>query len=149
MSDDTVSLFKGLSALDKFTVQQFFPRKSFSAGETVCKYGDQGEAMFVVLNGQAEVRRPLRREGEFEVVARLDQGQVIGETSLVGDHQRNATVVAVDDLGVMVVSREDMNRFKKEKPELAFAIYEALLQLILVRFRSLTDKKDMLKFWLG
>ncbi len=149
MSDDIVSLFRGFSTVDKFTVEQFFPRRRFAAGETVCKYGDPGDGMYVVLTGHAEVRRPQRREGEFEVVARLEHGQVIGETSLVGDHKRNATVVALDDLGVLVVSREDMARLKAEKPMLAFALYEALIEQILVRFRSLTDKKDMLKFWLG
>lgn len=149
MSDDTLSIFKKFSSVDQYAVNQFFPHRTFAAGESACQYGEKGTAMQIILSGNAEVRRPMRREGEFEVVTRLEVGQVFGESSLVGQHMCNATVVAVDELAVLVVNRADMERFKKEQPVIAFALYEGLLEQIIVRFSSLSDKKNMLNFWLG
>jgi len=71
-----------------------------AAGTTLIREGDVGDAYYVVSSGAAEVRRA------DAVLARLGRHEGAGETALLTDAPRNATVVTVEPSVVLVVDRE-------------------------------------------
>jgi len=78
----------------------------FAAGETVVKEGDTGSSMFVVQQGDAEVRLA----GSEAAVAQLRAGDYFGEMSLLTGQPRSATVVAVSDCLLIEIAVAEFRR---------------------------------------
>ncbi len=75
-------------------------REHFEPGETVFRAGDQGDKVYFIVKGQASVER------EGCTLAQLKSGEVFGETALISDQPRNASVRAATPLDTVAVSRE-------------------------------------------
>ena len=83
-----------------------------SAGRELIRQGEPGGEFMVVLDGEAEVRRDGR------VIAVRGSGSFFGETALLLDRPRNASVVAKTDMTIEVISRSDFRRLLEEYPDL-------------------------------
>src|SRR5207247_7417392 len=66
--------------------------RTYLPGEAVVHQGDQGEEMFFILEGHAEVRIG---EGTDSVLATLNPLQFFGEMSLLTGERRSATIVEI------------------------------------------------------
>lgn len=65
--------------------------------------GDAADEMFVIRSGEVEIRRGgARDEG---IVARLGTGDFFGEMSLLESLPRDADVVAVTDVELLVITQ--------------------------------------------
>ena len=80
------------------------PRATYPAGAPIVIEGDAGNAAFVIVEGQCVV---YRVEGDREIELRvMGPGEVFGETAVFSDKPRTASVKAVTDVVVVVVTRE-------------------------------------------
>ena len=95
-----------------------------SAGETVVKQGDDGDAFYVIVSGVADVRQ------NDQSIATLAPGDFFGEIALIDGKHRSATVVATDDLVLLRVWRAPFLRLLDEQPATRHAILMALTQRI-------------------
>lgn len=89
-----VELFRGLNDSQFQRLAGISKRESYGQGEVICRQGDAGDRMFVVAEGQVEIKLE-DRQGESRSAVYLGEGQVIGEMALVDQGKRSATVVAV------------------------------------------------------
>ncbi len=78
-------------------------RASYRAGETVIRYGDAGEDIYILLEGTVEVIR-YNRQGRGFVTATLGPGQAFGEMGFIMEEARDISVRAVTDIDVEIVS---------------------------------------------
>jgi hypothetical protein len=77
--------------------------KKLSKDKFLCRQGDEGNEMFVLLDGVLAV------EVDGEVLAELGPGAVLGERALLEDHrQRTATLRAVTKCKVAVAGAADL-----------------------------------------
>ncbi len=83
-----VPLFSKCSRRDLAAVAKHIEIVGTDAGTTIVAQGQAGDAFYVVLDGQATVRRNGRRVGE------LGPGDFFGELALLDPAPRNADVVA-------------------------------------------------------
>ena len=83
--------------------------QTFPDGATVCRQGDVGREVFVILSGAVRVLC-TQSDGSIVQVARLQAGQSFGELSLIEGKPRTATVVADGELRVLAVASEDFQR---------------------------------------
>lgn len=90
------------------------------AGRELIKEGATGREFFLVAEGEAEVVR------DGEVVATLGPGTFFGETALLLDRPRNATVRARTDMVVEVIERRDFKGLLEEYPDLYAPLLEAV-----------------------
>ena len=81
-----------------------------------------GREFLVVVEGEAEVRR------DGEVIATRGPGTFFGETALLLDRPRNASVVAKTDMTIEVIDRQDFRRLLEEYPDLYAPLLEAMAQ---------------------
>jgi len=79
--------------------EQAVHREHFEPGEVVFSEGDFGNKVFFIARGDVSVERGGRS------VAVLREGEVFGETALVSDLPRNASVRANTGVDVVVVER--------------------------------------------
>jgi eukaryotic-like serine/threonine-protein kinase len=83
------------------------PRTTLSAGSAIITEGEPGNAAFVILEGQCLA---YRVEGAQEVALRvMGPGEVFGETAVLTEKPRTASVKAVTDVVLVVVTREVMS----------------------------------------
>jgi serine/threonine-protein kinase len=83
------------------------PRKWFSAGSLIVAEGEAGDAAYIIVEGRCHV---FGSEGDTEVTLReLGPGDVFGETAIVVNKPRSASVRALDDVLVMVVTAETLS----------------------------------------
>jgi small-conductance mechanosensitive channel len=95
--------------------------RQFGAGEMLVRAGEQGESMFIVRSGKAEVFGHTA-DGQIRHIAEIGRGVVTGEMALMTGEPRNASVRAVTDLEVIEMDREGFTRLFKEHPDAAASI---------------------------
>lgn len=77
--------------------------KKVAKGKTLVKQGDQGNELFLVLDGV------IAAEVDGEVMAEFGPGSVLGERALIEDHgRRTATLRATTKCKVAVAARSDI-----------------------------------------
>jgi CRP-like cAMP-binding protein len=108
-----VPLFEGLSKKDLTQVARRVREVEFVPGEHLIVAGASGDEAFVILEGQATVRRNGRK------IAQLSRGDVVGEMSLITDMPRNAGVRADTFLPVLRIERNDLSVIMDEFPTVA------------------------------
>src|SRR5437016_12359407 len=78
----------------------------FGRGDRVIEEGAEGDSMFILLRGAAQVS--ISKNGSTIPVATLSSGDCFGEMSLLTGEKRSATVQADGDCYVMEISKEVM-----------------------------------------
>lgn len=106
--------------------------RSFRDGELIVREGEPGREMFVVLSGEAEVRR------NGSVMTRLHKGQFFGEMAVLESLPRDADVVARGDTRVQVLGPGALLVRLRRDPSLGLEIMHALSS----RVRALNERLD-------
>jgi CRP-like cAMP-binding protein len=86
----------------------------FGRGERVIQEGTQGDSMFVLLRGAAEVS--IAKNGASISLATLREGDCFGEMSLLTGEHRTATVRAQTDCQVMEIGKPVMAEVLRTSP---------------------------------
>ncbi len=109
------------------------------AGDTLLREGEAGHEMFLVLQGMARflVSTP---DGSQAFLGTASSGEVFGEVALVTKSSRTATVQAVTDLDVLVITQDFIRRAMKALPEIALTMLLNLSVLLGVRLKNTTDR---------
>jgi CRP/FNR family transcriptional regulator, cyclic AMP receptor protein len=122
---DTADLLAGvplLSGLDRKQLEKLardFSERTFPAGSTVVREGDEhGIGFFVVADGEGVVS-----VGGKEV-ATVKRGSYFGEVALISDRVRTATVTATTDLKCLVMTVWDFRAFVQGDAEVAWKMLE-------------------------
>jgi CRP-like cAMP-binding protein len=106
----TSALFRPLSRADRRALASGFRARDVLAGDVVLTEGERGDGLYLVLAGQLEVSR-----GGFRI-AKLAQGEVFGEASLLGRRPALATVRAVQRTSLLRLPEEDFARVAERYP---------------------------------
>jgi CRP-like cAMP-binding protein len=91
------------------------------AGEVIVRQGDPTREVYLVVRGEVEVQTDGR------AMARLGPGAVVGEVALLVDGPRMSTVVATEDLELLVLDAEAFTALLDE-PEVARVLASELAQ---------------------
>lgn len=94
----------------------------FARGATPIEEDGPGHAMFVIVDGEANVTVT----GEDAPVARLGKGDIFGEMSLLTGARRSATVTAVTALETLEISKQALARVLEHSPTLVDRFVEML-----------------------
>jgi serine/threonine-protein kinase len=83
------------------------PRVHFAAGSTIVREGEPGQAAYIIVEGRCVA---YRNDGEAEVVLReMSPGDVFGETAIFSNKPRTASVKALTDVRLMVVTSDTLS----------------------------------------
>ncbi|ATE57023.1 hypothetical protein CNX65_30135 [Actinosynnema pretiosum] len=112
LRDQTVNPFLGYfddALLEKVVrLGQLVERR---AGERVCRFGDTGDSLFVILAGELGVYRSEGKESEeAKPMHRIGKGEVAGELAYALARTRTADLVALTDVSLLSYSNEEINK---------------------------------------
>ena len=99
-------------------------RMTFNTGQEVCHQGDPGDAMYVILDGVADVL--IDTSGGQIRVAQLRKNDFFGETAILCDAPRNATIKASESLLTLKINKDMFYRLISEFPSMAMEIMRQL-----------------------
>lgn len=106
-----------MDALDRFA-------RDFGAGTVLFEEGQPGDNMYVVQDGEVEIRRQV---GETErVLAVLTPGEFFGEMAILNGRPRSATAVVRTDARLLVIEGRTFEAMLRARPEIALRIIKAL-----------------------
>jgi CRP-like cAMP-binding protein len=94
------------------------------SGTQIITEGDDGNTMYVILAGSCRVARNGRK------LATIGPGASFGELCLLSKGPRTATVVAVTDLEVAVITRRQLNSLLDKAPAFARKLLESLANIV-------------------
>jgi CRP-like cAMP-binding protein len=96
------------------------------AGQTLFKEGDQGDLMYVLVSGTAEITVNNRLVETSEI------GTIFGEMAMIDEGARSATVTAKTDCDFFPIERKRFKFLIQETPN--FALY--VMKVIAYRLRK-------------
>ena len=98
--------------------------RDFTAGTVLFEEGQPGQDMYVVLQGQVEIRRKV---GEIDhVLAVLMPGDFFGEMAILNARPRSATAVTRVDSRLLQIDGRMFEAMLRARPEIALRIIRAL-----------------------
>jgi CRP/FNR family cyclic AMP-dependent transcriptional regulator len=103
-------------------------RVGFDPGKRLMQQGDSADAAYLIIEGHAEVI--LETNAGPVTVATLGPNVLVGESGILGDVPRNATVRAKDRLIALRISKEPFMRMVREFPSMAVSIMQELAQRV-------------------
>jgi hypothetical protein len=80
------------------------PTRVFPPGAVIVREGDFADAAYIIVRGRCAVSKTI--DGRVQTLRTLEPGAVFGETGILSGDRRTATVQAVGQVTVKVVTRE-------------------------------------------
>ena len=118
--------------------------RRFAKGEMVFRYGDPGDSMYILLQGQIGIWLPASQaEGDAPRGRRLISfapGVVFGDMGLLAGVARSADAIAESDALVLELKREQYEQLVAAYPALFGKLLLNISLLLASRVRSLSDE---------
>jgi CRP/FNR family transcriptional regulator, cyclic AMP receptor protein len=128
--NEEVELLKGVPIFSKVEPAKLkllaftSERMNFAAGQELFHQGDQGDAMYVILGGVADVL--IDSQGGQIAVAELKKNGFVGEIAILCDVPRTATIKAREALSTLKISKDMFYRLVAEFPQMAVEVMREL-----------------------
>jgi CRP-like cAMP-binding protein len=95
-----------------------------SKGTQIITEGDDGDTMYVILDGTARVSRGGRR------LATASAGDAFGELAILSRGPRTASVIATSDLEVAIITRRQLWNLLEAAPAFGRKLLESLADIV-------------------
>jgi CRP/FNR family transcriptional regulator, cyclic AMP receptor protein len=115
-----VPLFAHCSKKELGLVAQIADEIDLAEGKTLMREGDRGREFFVLVEGNADVRRRNRK------VNTLEKGDFFGEIALVSQRPRTATVTTTSPVRALVVTEQSFRSLLDRAPDVQRKVLQAL-----------------------
>jgi CRP-like cAMP-binding protein len=108
------TIFDGLSEQELQQADQYLHPLSIAAGDQLYKQGDPGDALIYIVKGRVQAETDGKQHGE------IGAGTIVGEMAPFIHQPRSASVTAVEDCELLVLSAKDFASLRKANHILAW-----------------------------
>jgi CRP-like cAMP-binding protein len=128
--NEEVEILKGVPIFSKIELARLKliaftgERVTYNVGQEVCHQGEPGDAMYVILGGVADVLIDTPA-GQLRV-AQLKKNGFFGETAILCEAPRNATIKASETLLTLKINKDMFYRLVSEFPAMAIEMMREL-----------------------
>ena len=126
---------KGLTTAELELIAPLFSEKTFHAGDFIIVESTQGNSMYIISKGTVLVTTSDRK-GEVVALGTLKDGAFFGELSLFDNLPRSATVTAIKETSIFMITRNDLEELFSKNLVIANKIYHNTLLEVFSRFRK-------------
>jgi hypothetical protein len=126
-----IHLFHGLEEDEYAAIAEEMQEEAVPQGGLVFQQGKKADNFYLIYGGSVRI---VRRQNNKEIqLARLVREDYFGEMALVEKRTRSATVVALADTLLLVLSRQNFEKLYKQKPDLKLNLSVAIRSRQLAR----------------
>ena len=128
--NEEVEVLRGVPIFSKMEVAKLKllaftgERMNYAAGQELFHQGDQGDAMYVILSGVADV--VIDTPNGAITVAQLRKNNFVGDMAILCDVPRTATIKARENLSTLKISKDMFYRLVAEFPQMAIEMMREL-----------------------
>ncbi|MHB2156266.1 cyclic nucleotide-binding domain-containing protein [Calditrichota bacterium GD2] len=101
--------------------------KTFGPNETVCKIGDPGDEMYIIINGKVKICI-YDEQGNEKIVATLQAGDYFGEMALLTGEPRSASVITTEESEMFALHKNDFDVILEKFPSISISIGKIMSQ---------------------
>ena len=123
--------------------QTILERKFVPQGSIIMRQGEPGNCAFLIQSGNVKVT--TESGGKSLELAKLSTGQIFGEMALVFDEPRTATVEALEDSNLIVITRQTLNEKLMKSDPTVRAIVPMLMKRIIQANNVVMNRQDSLE----
>lgn len=109
-----IHLFADLSDDDLNDVAQALTDEAFGAGKNIIEQGTRGDTFYIIYSGTVTVKR--RKDKQEVKLAQLGPRDYFGEEELFHKKERTATISAVTDCSLLVLTANKIEKLMKQVP---------------------------------
>lgn len=131
----TNHLVYGLTDEQLACIAAFATEQHFAEGEVLCRQGERGDELFILLEGRLRVQLQ-----DGDELAELGPGSVVGEMGLIEPRPRSATVVAIEPSLVAAVSKSELRQELITDGNLGFLVLCNINRVLGDRLRQADDR---------
>lgn len=122
-----LGFFSFLSEGELEEVSPFFNCRAVRAGNCVWVSGDPSEYMAFIVSGRVQLKVDTEFPGKQVVVGVFGRGAAIGVSSAVVSLPRVSTALAMEDTGLILISRENFEALTERHPHLGVKLLKGML----------------------
>jgi CRP/FNR family transcriptional regulator, cyclic AMP receptor protein len=119
-----IPLFALFPEADLQNLLPLLRRKKLQKGEILFRQGDEGTALYLILQGQIKIS--LSAGMDAVTLAILRQGEFLGEMSLLDNLPRSADAIALEDTYLYALNRKDFLPFIANNEKAVYAVLTGL-----------------------
>ena len=97
----------------------------FKKGEKIIEEGTLSDCAYIIGDGQVEVSKKLPN-GEKQIIGVLNKNDIFGEMGLIDGFPRSATVEALEDCTISIITQASFNSLAEHKPDALMPILKVL-----------------------
>src|SRR5262245_54322985 len=111
-------LLRGLPEAELEALRPLLRERAFQAGEVLFRAGDPPDFVYFIVGGAVDgaVEVVLESLNGLHPLARILEGEAIGEMAALDGEPRSATVIAVEETHTLCVAADDFARFLESAP---------------------------------
>ncbi len=134
-----VILFKDLSLRDLIMVDSLLHERRYLADEVIFDEGEEGQGLFVVLEGRVKVARPGNPSGKL---LEFGPGSFFGEVALLDQSVRTAQARAIENTHIVALFRAEFFSLLETHSGIASKISFQLARALAARLRVAVNQID-------
>ncbi len=125
-----VELFHDIPGEVLADIASLLEEEIFEKGQYIVNEGDLGKELFIIIKGEVEV---ISGGSRIDI---MKAGASFGEMALLDSQPRSADVVALEDVMVLKMERDDFHEILKQRDEVAIGVIKVLNR----RIRNLNQR---------
>ncbi len=138
-----IHIFEGIAPAGLARIAAITREESHRLGEVIFREGENGGALYMILEGKIRISREVSGMGE-EALAVLGPGDAFGEMALIDDFPRSADARVHERCRLLVLSKESLEDLLFLHKDLAYEILWNFVRTLSSRLRETNDKMTFL-----
>jgi len=135
-----IPMFDQLKPEDVPVMASFLEYRPVPPKTVLATEGQIGDSVFFIISGKVEIRKE-GMDGKVAVMGQRGKGTTVGEIALVVENSmRIATIVAVDNVELLSLSRGNFEKIIAKNPTIAIRILRNIAATLSQRVSQLSGK---------
>jgi len=129
-------LFSGLDDQELVAVAALCDTVTYPAGELIFREDSEGTELFVLPSGRVSVEIRINAGDETESIVKLRSHEIFGELALLDGHRRSASIRALEDTVLLVLTRDALLELLGTQTRIGFVVMQNLSKILATRLRE-------------
>jgi len=117
-----VPIFKMLGKESIDFIVERLKFKTFDAKESICKIGDPGDTMYIIISGAVNICISGPDGKDEQIVATLGPGDYFGEMALLTGETRSASVITTENCEMFLLYQNDFDVILERFPSISLSM---------------------------